>query len=256
MRWHVLCGDVAAEQLSPLIKRDDSTQIKVLRDDLAVGPLQDVDRPPCAARVAFWQSVWPEEARAELDLSPLSSDAQWLQALPQQPYSVTVWHGDSASEQLMLARVACWLGESPVSFHEVHCGTGQSHTGARRAVSMCSPEQLAAFVPQEVSTARRRQLVAIWAKQRASSSVLRCWRAGQCLASGYEVPDAALIAACDNTWRPLARVMAAVMKEADGYFPTDYFVYWRVRVLATQGVVMIDGDTREGYSGLKVRRPA
>lgn len=125
MMWHVLCGDVAARQLSPLIKRDDSTQIKVLRDDLAVGPLQDVDRPPCAARVAFWQSVWPEEARAELDLSLLSSDAQWLQALPQQPYSVTVWHGDSASEQLMLARVAFWLGESPVSFHEVHCGTGQ-----------------------------------------------------------------------------------------------------------------------------------
>ena len=50
--------------------------------------------------------------------------------------------------------------------------------------------------------------------------------------------------------------MAAVMKEADGYFQTDYFVYWRARVLATQGVVMIDGDTREGYSGLKVRRPA
>ena len=254
--WHIICGDAAAQQLSPLIKRNDSAQIKVLRDDLAVGPLQDVDTPPCTARAAFWQSVWPEEARAELDLNPLSSDARWLQALPQQPHSVTVWHGDSASEQLMLARVAFWLDESPVAFQEVKCGTGQSQAGSRRAVSMCSQEQLAAFVPEEVSMARRRQLAGIWAGQRASSSVLRCWRDGQLLASDYEEPDAALIAACDNAWRPLARVMAEVMKEADGYFPTDYFVYWRARVLAAQGRVMIDGDAREGYPGLKVCYPA
>lgn len=254
--WHVLCGDVAAQQLSPLIKRDDSTQIKVLRDDLAVGPLQDVDRPPCAARVAFWQSVWPEEASAELDVRPLSSDVRWLQALPQQSYSITVWHGDSAAEQLMLARVAFWLGKSPVSFQEVNCGTGQSHTGGRRAVSMCAPEQLVAFAPQEVSMARRHQLAEVWTAQRTSPALLRCWRAGQFLAGDYEVPDAVLMAACDDAWQPLARGMAEVMKEADGYFPTDYFVYWRARVLAAQGKLVIEGDAREGYAGLKVRRPA
>ncbi|WP_201305649.1 DUF1835 domain-containing protein [Alcanivorax sp. S71-1-4] len=256
MMWHVLCGDVAARQLSPLIKRNGSAQIKVLRDDLAVGPLQDVDMPPCAARAAFWQAVWPEEASAELDLGSLSSDVRWLQALPQQPYSVTVWHGDSASEQLMLARVAFWLGESPVSVQEVKCGTGESHTGGRRAVSMCAPAQLAAFVPQAVSMARRQQLAGHWSAQRASASVLRCWRAGQLLAGGYEVPDAALMAACDSAWRPLPAVMAAVMEAADGYFPTDYFVYWRARVLAAQGQVVIEGDAGKGYSGLRVRRPA
>ena len=50
--WHLTCGDLAADSVRPLLGADD--EVRVLRDDLAVGPLDDVECPPCTVRVAFW----------------------------------------------------------------------------------------------------------------------------------------------------------------------------------------------------------
>ena len=45
--WHLTCGDLAADSVRPLLA--DGSEVRVLRDDLAVGPLADIDIPPCGA---------------------------------------------------------------------------------------------------------------------------------------------------------------------------------------------------------------
>lgn len=124
--WHLTCGDLAADCVRRLLASDNDAEVRVLRDDLAVGPLVDIDSPPCRARVAFWDDVWPAATTPRPDFSGVADDAEWLAALVSQPRPVTVWHGDSASEQLLLARVAAALEGSSLPMHEVVCGTGDA----------------------------------------------------------------------------------------------------------------------------------
>ena len=230
--------------------------MRVLRDDLAVGPLSGVDSAPCAARAAFWEQVWPAEvAPRPAFADELAADARWLANLAKQAAAVTVWHGDSASEQLLLARVAAALQGSSCGLHEVSCGTGDSRAGQRKAVSMHSPEALAAlYRPQAVPASRQTELAAVWHEQRASSHDIRRWCEGAFRGEDYRLIDAALVAASPNQFAPLARAMAEVMGHCDGFFATDFFLYWRARELAAAGQLELRGDSAAGYRDLQVRR--
>ena len=66
--------------------------------------------------------------------------------------------------------------------------------------------------------------------------------------------DEALVAASPDEFAPLARAMAEVMGHCDGFFPTDFFLYWRARVLAAARRLEVQGDPTAGYRDLQVRR--
>lgn len=254
---HLTCGDLAGNSVRALLAgREPDAQVRVLRDDLAVGPLSDVDRPPCAARVAFWEQVWPAEvAPRPAFADELAADAVWRTELAEQAAAVTVWHGDSASEQLLLARIAAVLQGSSCGLHEVACGTGDSRAGQRKAVSMHSPEALAAlYSPRAVPASRQAGLAAVWHEQCASSHDIRRWCEGAFQGEDYRLIDAALVAASPDEFAPLARAMAEIMSHCDGFFATDFFLYWRARVLAAAGHLEILGDPAAGYRDLQVRR--
>lgn len=52
---HLVCGDRAVASVTRVIGEQAVVAgWRVLRDDLAVGPLHDVDAPPCAGCVALW----------------------------------------------------------------------------------------------------------------------------------------------------------------------------------------------------------
>ena len=77
--WHLVCGDTAVEGVTRVIGDAAARGLRVLRDDLAVGPLVDVDQPPCARRAQFWLAVWPGAVTPRPDFGPdLSADAVWL----------------------------------------------------------------------------------------------------------------------------------------------------------------------------------
>lgn len=49
--------------------------------------------------------------------------------------------------------------------------------------------------------------------------------------------------------------MADVMARTDGFFASDYFLFWRARELAAAGQLVLSGEPGEhGYSSLQVRR--
>lgn len=253
--WHVVCGDNAVEGVTRVI--GEALSLQVLRDDLAVGPLVDVDQPPCAERAAFWQTVWPAAVQPAPDFATaLSDDVHWLASLANETKPVTLWHGDSASEQLMLCRVAAALQHSDLPFFEVPCGTGDSRVAWRRAVAMHAPDELVSlYQPRLVSPARRQQLAAQWQQVVAQNEMIRRWSNNQFQGEGYLTIDAALRAACTHEWQPLARAMAEVMGHCDGFFASDFFLFWRARELAKMGKVVFSADAEVvSYAGLEVRQ--
>lgn len=256
--WHLVCGDNAVAGVSHVIGQQAAEAgMRVLRDDLAVGPLGDVDTMPCAARVAFWGAVWPAGVKPVPDFAAdLPADAQWLAGLALQERPVTVWHGDSASEQLLLARVAHALEGSGVSLIEVPCGTGNSWVQSRQAVAMHAPQALLTVAkPRVVEAERRASLAAQWRAAVADDGLIHRWQAGRFTAEDYQIIDAALLRHARAEPQPLARVMAEVMARCDGFFATDFFLFWRARELAASGQLVVDGEPGEhGNSGLQVRR--
>ncbi|MDX1367968.1 DUF1835 domain-containing protein [Pseudomonas sp.] len=255
--WHLVCGDNAVAGVRHVIGAHQAEAgLRVLRDDLAVGPLVDVDTPPCAARAAFWQAVWPEAVRPVPDFATdLAADARWIAALAEQSRPVTVWHGDSASEQLLLARVANALAGSALPLWEVRCGTGDSRVETRKAVAMHAPEALAALAqPREVDAERRQALAAQWRAALTDNARVRRWQADAFHGEDYQAIDAALLRHASDDEQPLARLMAEVMACCDGFFATDYFLFWRARELAAAGRIELTGEAgAHGYGGLQAR---
>lgn len=254
--WHLTCGDLAADSIVHLLTEPVGQTLRVMRDDLAVGPLHDVDTAPCAARGSFWQAVWPQSVQPQPDFnSELSEDAQWLHALAQQSQAITVWHGDSCSEQLLLARVAAALQHSAVALWEVACGSGDSRVATRRAVSMHSPEVLAErYRPQAIEALRQQQLAAQWHAAIADAAFVRRWQGGQFSSESYAPIDQQLLHFCQTDWMPLARVMASVMAQCDGFFATDFFLWWRARELAAKGQLSFSAPADTPYAEQQVRR--
>ena len=251
--WHLTCGDLAADSVRQLLA--EGNEVRVLRDDLAVGPLADIETPPCRMRMAFWEAVWPVGLEPRPDFSGIANDAEWLAELSGQSRQITVWHGDSASEQLMLARVAAALEGSAIPLHEVACGTGDSRVGTRMAVSMHAPVALAAlYQPRLVEPARIADLASQWRAAVEENAAIRRWIDGHFVGEDQSRIDGELLAACGDDWMPLARAMAEVMAHCDGFFPTDLFLHWRARELARRGVIQLSDGAETEYSKLQVRR--
>lgn len=254
--WHLTCGDVAAVAVGRVLGVAAAEQLRVMRDDLAVGPLVDVDRRPCTARAGYWLGVWPVAVTPRPDFADgLGTDADWLAGLARGDRPVTVWHGDSCSEQLLLARVAAALEGSELPLWEVPCGTGDSRAEGRRAVGMIEPEALAAYyLPQRVAAERKASLAAQWHAAVVANADIRRWRAGEFQGEDHHAVDAILLAGCTRQWQPLPSVMSKLMAHADGFFATDFFSFWRVRELVAQGRVELGGSPgQRGYDGLRVR---
>ncbi len=255
--WHLVCGDNAVEGVASVLGEDVARSfLRVLPDDLAVGPLKDIEQPPCTRRAAFWRAVWPAAVQPVPDFEAgLGEDAQWLAGLALQSHAVTVWHGDSASEQLLLARVAAALEHSQLPLWEVPCGSGDSRVESRRAVAMHAPDELAElYLPRLIEAERRQALAAQWRGALAEGAGIRRWREGAFHGEDFSFIDADLIGSCTPEWRSLGRAMADVMARCDGFFATDFFLFWRARELAAQGRVEIQGEPgANGYGGLQVR---
>ncbi|MNQ94040.1 hypothetical protein D3C85_1095390 [compost metagenome] len=255
--WHLVCGDAAVEGVTFVLGQavaDDS--LRVLRDDLAVGPLADIGQPPCTERAVFWSAVWPEAVQSVPDFSAdLSADARWLAELSRQTRAVTVWHGDSASEQLLLARLAAALEHVDLPLWEVVCGSGDSRVASRHAVSMHAPATLQTlYRPRLLEPIRRRQLAAQWHAAVKENAPIRRYREGAFHGENHGEIDASLLRCCPAEGKPLARLMADVMAHCDGFFVTDYFLFWRARELAAAGRIELSGEAGvHGYAGLQAR---
>ncbi|MBB4865869.1 hypothetical protein HNP46_004770 [Pseudomonas nitritireducens] len=243
MSLHLVCGDGAADALRRAVEAGVLTEknIRVMPDDLAVGPLSDVDTPPCEQRAAFWHALGDEALRYREIAIEMATDANWLRS--PDAAIVTLWHGDSASEQLLLRRV-CALLPAHVSLRSVAAGSGQCRCDDRHAIAMLGPEELANALAasHELSATERRELGGQWQRALQDNAELRLWLDGQLTASGYEHIDSVLVDFVTEQWRPVRSVIGPTMAYVDGLFVSDLLAAWRLRELVAAGRLQLRGE--------------
>lgn len=231
---HLVCGDGAAEALRAAMAAGalPAAPIRVLPDDLAVGPLADIDTPPCQARACFWHQLGGAVLRERPIAAQMSAEVHWLRAPDVD--AVRLWHGDSASEQLMLRRV-CALLPPWVQLQAVAGGSGECRCATRQAIAMLAPSALAALPARTLDDTQRRQLGGEWRHWNSRNDELRLWLDGRLQGADYTHIDNHLLAACEDQWRSARRVIGQTMAGVEGLFVSDLLAAWRLRQLTVAG---------------------
>ncbi|SEJ99950.1 DUF1835 domain-containing protein [Paraburkholderia diazotrophica] len=247
---HITNGDVAAESLRQALSHAGRADaVLALRDDLAVGPLRDIDEAP-HLRADFWRRVTGDITRnfaAEFD-----AQASELEAVVGATTHVVVWHGQSCADQLTLRRVCFHLREMPQRLNEARVciddltGDRAAHRRADRATSvgMFAPavlqQRLATAAP--ISVLRIGRLALEWQEVKQANAELRRWHDNTFSSGTFAELDASILEHAADGWQSAGRVAAAVMTANNGLLVSDVIVLWRLRELAADGQLQLRGD--------------
>lgn len=243
---HVVCGDFAAQQLRAamaLAQRADP--VLILRDDLAIGPVREIDENE-RQRAAFWQRVAPSAGRDYA--GQLREELASLQRLAEGDNAVVCWHGDSASDQLTLRRVAFTLRSTPARLNEIVLrGSDLANPDPERrtSVGMYSPEVLAERFARiaPISLLRIGRLSLEWRALKQVNTQVRRWVHNTFEGATFTEIDDQILTHAPVTWTPMAAFLGEMMSRVTGFFATDSFLLWRCRELGAAGRLALRGDT-------------
>lgn len=259
---HITNGDVAAASLrAALASTQRNEEVLALRDDLAFGPIRAVDSD-VHERAAFWQQVLDERDRDVV--SELNEQNATLERLVgSAATNIVVWHAQSASDQLVLRRVAWYLRTQPQRLNEVALGTRElPRETAPRAdgastIGMFGADALAARIRKAapISVLRIGRLALEWQDVRRLNGDVRCWRENRFVTGTYAPIDDAWLQHTDDRWQMATNVAAQVMKVDFGVCVTDAIALWRCRELVTAGRLALSGEARQQWRDVQVRRP-
>jgi hypothetical protein len=255
---HLCCGDSAADVIRAGLALPDSAVLP-LRDDLAVGPLGDVDSSRPDARAAFWNALLAEKDRKAIEtggrlIDQLAAEAATLRGLPDAAETFVIWHGNGAAEQLMLRRALWALRDAAVPVREVEAAPDDHRGDGMTAVGMLEPQAVppAAATARPVTPERRATLAAEWERLRTDGGGLRHHQDGTITTHPIDAHDTEILAAVGPDWMPAARAIGQPMGTITGFFATDAFCFWRLRQLAAQGKVEFEGSPT-AIRGCRVR---
>ena len=255
---HLCCGDSAAGVIRAGLALPESA-VLVFRDDLAIGPLGDVDSDRPDARAAFWHALLAESDRESIEtggrlIDQLAAQAAALRDLPEEAEAFVIWHGTGAAEQLMLRRALWALRDARAPVREVEASPGDFRGDGMTAVGMMEPQRMPAAeaTARPVSAQRRAALAAEWERLRDNGGGLRHHRDGIITTHPIDAHDAEILAAVGDDWVPAARAVGRPMGTITGFFATDAFCFWRLRQLAAQGKVEFEGSPAS-IRGCRVR---
>jgi Domain of unknown function (DUF1835)/Protein of unknown function len=248
---HLTNGDVAAESLRLALRQTDrDDRVHALRDDLAVGPLRGIDEGQ-DVRAEFWERVNAGEPRDFIH--EFSEQAAALQAIVGGDANLVVWHGESASDQLMLRRVCYQLLNSPQRLNEVRLSIrdltdpgawAHSRRDHATSVGMFSPDVLQTRLPDAapISVLRISRLALEWQEVKSANGETRRWRDNTFTSGSFGELDGLILDHVSRTWQPAARVAAELMSAELGFLVSDSIALWRFRELAASGRLKLRGD--------------
>jgi hypothetical protein len=250
---HVANGDYAAQSLTDALKlaeRDD--RVIALKDDLAVGPLRDIDETQLA-RAAFWRQVLNSSADFEDDLEEQQA---LLGRLARGEQQIVIWHGQSAADQLTLRRVAYHLRNAPQRLNEAKLTAADlsipasdaepervGRADGATAVGMFSPKQLLAKLPSAapISVLRISRLALEWQEAKYASAENRRLRDNMLVSGTWTDVDEALLDAASADFRPTRKIVGEAMARRFDFMLSDSIGFWRCRELVTAGRLKIRG---------------
>jgi len=242
---HVVNGDVAGNTMrQALAEAARPDPVVVLRDDLAVGPISDVDGSGLI-RSGFWQRVAPH---SDIDFAAEMRQAlDQLQDVRKSEPEVAIWHGQSASDQLMLRRVVFHLYQMPQRINEVALDARELDMPAHNnltSVGMYPAARLArrfsTIAP--VSVLRLGRLGYEWQQCVKENADVRLWKGNTLVPAAYHTVDDVILEHCPAEWTPAAQVVGGVMGAIEGLLASDWFVFWRCRELIGTGQLVLRGN--------------
>jgi len=253
---HVVNGDVAGNTLrQALTQAARPDPVVVLRDDLAVGPIADIDSTGLI-RSGFWQRVAPH---SDIDFAAEMRQAlDQFQQLRRDDMEVAIWHGQSASDQLMLRRVVFHLYQTPQRINEVAMDLRELETpahGSLTAIGMYPASRLArrfsTIAP--VSVLRLGRLGYEWQQNVKENADVRLWKGNTLVPAAYHNVDDVILERAPADWTPAAQVVGSVMGAVEGLLTSDWFVFWRCRELVSTGQLVLRGNP-ESLESCEIRR--
>ena len=250
---HVANGDCAAQSLTEALRRAErEDRVIALRDDLAVGPIREIDES-ASARAAFWRQVLNSATDFE---GELEEQLEVLARLARGDAQIVVWHGQSAADQLTLRRVAYHLRNAPqrlneakLSHDDLTIASDESNpervgrTDRATAVGMFSPKQLLAKLPTAapISVLRISRLALEWQEAKYANAETRRLRDNMLVAGTWLDVDEALLDLAGPEWKPARQIAGAAMGQRFDFMLSDSIAFWRCRELVTAGRFKIRG---------------
>lgn len=213
-------------------------------DDLAVGPLHDVDRD-AAARVAWWRRVVGRTFKHSRS-QPLDEAPIWTRIVDD-GRDVVVWHGPHPAEYMHALRACWWLRLTPSRVFEVRLPAADNPTLAPfyGSVAGSRPERIAAAwshvrrVRRGTVENRAKQWFAL---RRQRGDRFRELRRGRIIELPVTVHDEALMRAAKAWSSPFRGVGRVIDRHPTG----DYVLFWRTRELLAAGRLEGRGRGRLG----------
>jgi hypothetical protein len=264
---HIVNGDAAAESLSAaldLAGRDE--RVIALKDDLAIGPLADID-DTSTTRGTFWRQVLSDRP-IDVD-AKLAQQDELLRALVRDDSQVVAWHGQSAADQLTLRRVAYYLRNAPQRLNEARLfeddlplvadADGAMRRASRpdhaTATGMFPPKSLLAKLPAAapISVLRISRLALEWQEAKHANAETRRWRENMLVPGTFAEIDEAVLDAASTEFVDARRIAATVMTRNLGLVVSDALAFWRMRELTVAGRLKIRG-TLADIAQAEVRR--
>ncbi|AZN37058.1 DUF3658 domain-containing protein [Iodobacter ciconiae] len=250
MSCHLVLGDFAAEVLRELL--GPYADIRIHRDDLAVGPLIDIDHVYPAARIKFWNQVFPLSSFDFSDVLP-AGNAQ-LAALPEE---LTLWIGTSCGEALLLRRLAWWRNQAGESFKLMIPDTTavKSYVAGQVPLSLLSTAQIESASSKLVSPARLQTLAQEWQALCQPTSMFRGWN-GQTFRHLDETAlDAEMLDLLTDNYLPCSQIAGFWIQASKDFFRSDVLAMWRLRCLAAKGLIEMESHPDQyNLFAFKVRK--
>lgn len=247
---HVVNGDCAAEVLRQALDaagRDE--HVVCLQDDLAIGPIEQVDDAP-HARAEFWQTTLDSDDR-EL-AAAFEAEVTSIAALADSRSEVVVWHGRSAGDQLTLRRVAFYMRAMPEHLNEVSLTVGELEPdrvgpGGQTAIALYGADILRARLPTiaPVSVLRLSRLALEWQELKSVNSDIRRLYTDTFVGGSFGEIDALIAERLSGNWQALHRFIGSIMVANTGFYATDTLIEWRIRTLSAKGAIAIRGEGRD-----------
>ena len=253
MTVHVVNGDNGAALLMAALELPPE-DIHVHRDDLAFGPLHDVDDKEPSQRAAFWREAAGIHYVRDFD-HDLARESAKHAKLKTSGQPVCIWHGQSASDQLMLRRMASYLSGSGRTVSEVPLTAqylNEAPFGDKTSIGLYQPRELrrAALATSPVTEDQLFAWAAEWQALKNESADIRFWLADetdtgkrQFHGAPFDAIDLVILRHLPVEWEPATTTLRRSMSLIDGgVFATDLIVWWRMRELAKHAALQARGE--------------
>jgi hypothetical protein len=168
---------------------------------------------------------------------------------------VAIWHGQSASDQLMLRRVVFHLYQTPQRINEVAMDLRELETPAHGSLTAIGMYSAAAW--------RATDRAGLGAAPGPAGLRVAAERQGKCRRAAVERQHAGAgglphrrrrdPGARPADWTPAAQVVGSVMGAIEGLLASDWFVFWRCRELVSTGQLVLRGNP-EALDTCEIRR--